>query len=503
MDGGGQGVAFVPIGVDVRQQISAAVLQELTQGPRFLVPAPLDRIDPITLVMETVLHSIERLGIGGSSTDYALEGATKDDLIFFMAERVAGQIEFFGLGPVPPLDINLYCAKLMDQLLRQGPNAPPPDRRAVALFGRPKPLRFELFRERYGANGSDVVVIASEYATNAIFQCLSNDITDTVAANQYMIGLQLQRKEYGRMASHLRQQIRIAQSFHAEILQLLNRVRYEIRQTSWGGDLSGVVQRVRRQADDVIEQDGTIRHGLIAAISLATNEDRPRLWEIDGLGSAAFSRHAAINGDVTRLHEEFLENKSIRAMRQPSAMLLRDHEDDILLPLLRSHEGALGAAPMLALDLLLKPELPTSNDPVHWLSQLLTFRQTGDDGAGEDEDADYDEAVEVEDEAGFSEADEVEVDRRLLDFAIDTGRPFLLSEFLTWFGRQGATDAQIHLACLFVSTIFMHRSRRYAVGAMAEREGPLIAGPLFGTDFRIELLDPNEENYTRDADRSE
>ena len=91
----------------------------------------------------------------------------------------------------------------MDQLLRQGPNAPPPDRRAVALFGRPKPLRFELFRERYGANGSDVVVIASEYATNAIFQCLSNDITDTVAANQYMIGLQLQRKEYGRMASHL------------------------------------------------------------------------------------------------------------------------------------------------------------------------------------------------------------------------------------------------------------------------------------------------------------
>ena len=85
MDGGGQGVAFVPIGVDVRQQISAAVLQELTQGPRFLVPAPLDRIDPITLVMETVLHSIERLGIGGSSTDYALEGATKDDLIFFMA----------------------------------------------------------------------------------------------------------------------------------------------------------------------------------------------------------------------------------------------------------------------------------------------------------------------------------------------------------------------------------------------------------------------------------
>ena len=45
------------------------------------------------------------------------------------------------------------------------------------------------------------------------------------------------------MASHLRQQIRIAQSFHAEILQLLNRVRYEIRQTSWGGDLSGVVQR--------------------------------------------------------------------------------------------------------------------------------------------------------------------------------------------------------------------------------------------------------------------
>jgi hypothetical protein len=49
----------------------------------------------------------------------------------------------------------------------------------------------------------------------------------------------------------------------------------------------------------------------------------------------------------------------------------------------------------------------------------------------------------------------------------------------------------------------MHRSRRYTVGAMAERDGPLIAGPLFGTDFRIELLDPNEENYTRDADRSE
>ena len=74
MDGQHQGLALTPIGITYQQQISAAVLQELTQGPRFLVPAPLDRIDPITLVMETVLHSIERLGIGGSSTDYALEG---------------------------------------------------------------------------------------------------------------------------------------------------------------------------------------------------------------------------------------------------------------------------------------------------------------------------------------------------------------------------------------------------------------------------------------------
>ena len=65
MDGQHQGPALTPIGITYQQQVSAAVLQELMQGPRFKVPPPLDRIDHITLVAETVLHSIAQVGIGG------------------------------------------------------------------------------------------------------------------------------------------------------------------------------------------------------------------------------------------------------------------------------------------------------------------------------------------------------------------------------------------------------------------------------------------------------
>ena len=74
-----------------------------------------------------------------------------------------------------------------------------------------------------------------------------------------------------------------------------------------------------------------------------------------------------------------------------------------------------------------------------------------------------DEAVEVEDEAGIQRgATKSRLTAGCWTSPSTPGEPFLLSEFLTWFEAQGATDAQIHLACLFVSTIFMHRSRRYA-----------------------------------------
>jgi len=501
MDGGHRDLASAPKGITFQQQVSAAVLQELTQRPRFVVPSPLDRIDHVTLVAETILHSIAQVGIGGNSSDYALEGATKDDLIFFMVERVADQLAFFELGPVPALDITAYCVKLLDQLLRQGPNAPPPDQRGVRLFGRAKPFRFEIFRERYGANGRDIVVIASEYATNAIFQCLSNDITDIVAANQFMVKLQLDRKEYGRMASHLQQQVRISQSFRAEILQLLNRVRYEIRATSWGDHLSETVARVRRQADDVIVQDRTIRKGLLTAVQFATAEDRARLHEISALGSIAFSRHAAINGDVTRLHEEFLENKSVRAMRAPNESILRDHEDDMLRPLLRAGVDSFGRNPVFALDLLLKPELPVSSDPVAWLSLLLNIRRIDDQADGEGEDADFEDAAGIEDEKDFTERDEAIVDRRLLEYAEQRGGPFPLSDFLAWFEALGATEAQLHLSCLFVSTIFMHASKRWSIDLIPENV--FTSGRLFGSNFQILLLDRNEENYTRENDRSE
>jgi hypothetical protein len=514
MDGQHQGLALTPIGITYQQQVSAAVLHELIQSPRFKVQPPLDRIDHRTLVAETILHSVAQVGIGGSASDYALEGATKDDLIFFMVDRVADQIAFFKLEPVPALEITGYCIKLLDQLLRQGPNAPPPDQRGVLLFGRAKPLQFEIFRERYAANGRDVVIIASEYATNAIFQCLSNDITDIVAANQFMIKLQLERKEYDRMASHLKQQIRISQSFRAEILQLLNRVRYEIRATTWADHLSETVGRVRRQANEVIDQDHLIRNGLLTAVEFATNKDRALLREIEALGSIAFSSHATINGDVIRLHEEFIDNKSTRAMRVPNTSILHDHEDDILRPLLRLDKDLIGRQPIFALDLLLKPELPVSSDPVPWLSLLLNMRKMDDQSKGDEEDADFGDATGVEDERDFSERDEITVDSRLLQFAEELGRPFLLSDFLTWFEKRGATEAQLHLSCLFVSTIFINTSRRWSIELVPERDHAgkfdipsrdtaFIAGRLFGSNFNILLLDRNEENYTRETDRSE
>jgi hypothetical protein len=463
LDGSHQRRALAPNGITYQQQVSAAVLHELMQRPGFKVLPPLDRIDHMTVVAETILHSIAQVGIGGSSSDYALEGATKDDLLFFMADRVADQIAFFKLGPVPALEITGYCIKLLDQLLRQGATAPPPDQRGVPLFGRAKPLQFEIFRERYAANGRDVVIIASEYATNAIFQCLSNDITDIVAANQFMIKLQLERKEYDRMASHLQQQIRISQSFRAEILQLLNRVRYEIRATMWAGHLSGTVERVRRQAKEVIQQDRLIRNGLPSATHLATKEDAALLREIIALGSIAFSSHAAINADVMRLHEEFIENKSIRASRVPNTSILRDHEEDILRPLLRLDAGMIGKEPVFALDLLLKPELPVSSDPVSWLSLLLNMRRMDDGAGGDEEDADFDDAAGLADEKEFSEHDEITVDNRLLQFADELGGSFLLSDFLTWFEEQDATEAQLQLSCLFVSTIFINTSKRWRI----------------------------------------
>ena len=534
MDGQHQGRALMPNGITYQQQVSAAVLHELMQSPRFKVQPPLDRIDHRTLVAETILHSISQVGVGGSSSDYALQGATKDDLIFFMADRIADQIAFFKLGAVPALEITGYCIKLLDQLLRQGPNAPPPDQRGVPLFGRVKPLQFEIFRERYAANGRDVVIIASEYATNAIFQCLSNDITDIVAANQFMIKLQLERKEYYRMASHLQQQIRISQSFRAEILQLLNRVRYEIRATMWADYLSGTVQRVRRQAKEVIQQDRLIRNGLLSATQFATKEDAALLRDITALGSIAFSSHAAINADVIRLHEEFIENKSIRATRVPNTSLLRDHEDDILRPLLRLDADMIGKDPVFALDLLLKPELPVSNDPVPWLSLLLNMRRMNDQTDDDEEDADFDDAAGLADERDFSEHDEITVDNRLLEFAEELGKSFLLSDFLTWFEEQDATEAQLQLSCLFVSTIFINSSKRWLIELVPKpdhvgefdipppsangangfpldlsrirtRNGGSVfyAGRLFGSNFKIQLLDRNEENFTRETDRSE
>ena len=214
-----------------------------------------------------------------------------------------------------------------------------PTSAAVRLFGRAEAVAVRMFRERYGANGRDVVVIASEYATNAIFQCLSNDITDIVAANQFMIRLQLERKEYGRMASHL-------QPADPDLPELPRRnppapqpCPLRDPRDQWGGRPErDVVQRVRRQANEVIEQDRIDPQRPADRGNAVRDEGGPPalLREIDGLGSTAFSRHAAINGDVTRLHEEFLENKSIRAMRQPEHVdALRDHEDDILRPLLR------------------------------------------------------------------------------------------------------------------------------------------------------------------------
>jgi hypothetical protein len=514
MDGQHQGLTLTPIGITYQQQVSAAVLHELMQSPRFKVQPPLDRIDHRTLVAETVLHSIAQVGIGGRAADYALEGATKDDLIFFMEDRVADQVTYFKLGAVPSLEITGYCLKLLDQLLRQGSNAPPPDQRGVPLFGRAKPLQFEIFRERYAPNGRDVVIIASEYATNAIFQCLSNDITDIVAANQFMIKLQLERKEYDRMASHLQQQIRISQSFRAEILQLFNRVRYEIRATTWTDHLSETVARVRRQANEVIDQDHLIRNGLLTAVEFAKKEDRALLHEIAALGSTAFSNHAAINGDVIRLHEEFIDNKSVRAMRPPNTSILHDHEDDILRPLLRLDAVLIGRGPIFALDMLLKPELPVSNDPVPWLSLLLNMRRMDDQPDGDEEDADFEDAAGVEDDRDFSERDEITVDSRLLEFAEETGKPFLLSDFLTWFEERDATEAQLHLSCLFVSTIFINTSKRWRIELVPEGDDAgqsdisppdmaFVAGNLFGSNFNIQLLDRNEENYTREANRSE
>jgi hypothetical protein len=93
------------------------------------------------------------------------------------------------------------------------------------------------------------------------------------------------------------------------------------------------------------------------------------------------------------------------------------------------------------------------------------------------------------------------VDRRLLEYAEQRGGPFPLSDFLAWFEALGATEAQLHLSCLFVSTIFMHASKRWSIDLIPENV--FTSGRLFGSNFQILLLDRNEENYTRENDRSE
>lgn len=574
MDDGFLGIRTDQVGISYHQQVSAAVLHEITRAPRFQVPEPLDQIDHVTLVAETFLYSIAQVGIGGHAIDYALVGATKENLICYMAERAKAQIAFFGLGLVPDTIVTAFCMRLLDQLMRHGTFA---EKRGVSLFGCEKPLRFDLFRERYAANGRDVVVIASEYATNAIFQCLSNDITDIVAANQFMIRHQLERKEYGRMATYLQQQLRIAQSFRAEVIQLLNRVRYEIRSTRWGDHLANTVERVRKQADEVIDQDLHIRNGLHIALQEADKADRDKIVCLETLGSTAFSRHAAINGEVIRLHEEFLENKSIRGMRPPGGSLIHDHEAEILRPLLQADVDAIVESQLGFLDLLQLPVLPTSSDPVLWLRCLLDRRRADDQESEEDEFSEFEEGEDIFDESRDVERLELELDDNLLDYAHEIGGPFTLSEFLVALERRGMPEAKLHVACLFVSTIYLHGSKRYsvnrapphseAVGARAnfpaldskgfvtdddgnrmefacKKEAGLwlachrlsgfaelavvvansertwvrataaypnvwdtddgrefVAGSLYGTNYLIELLDANEDNYVRPPPR--
>jgi hypothetical protein len=75
----------------------------------------------------------------------------------------------------------------------------------------------------------------------------------------------------------------------------------------------------------------------------------------------------------------------------------------------------------------------------------------------------------------------------------------------------------LHLSCLFVSTIFINTSKRWLIELVPEPDHAgqsdisphdmdgfaFVAGNLFGSNFNIQLLDRNEENYTREANRSE
>jgi hypothetical protein len=78
------------------------------------------------------------------------------------------------------------------------------------------------------------------------------------------------------------------------------------------------------------------------------------------------------------------------------------------------------------------------------------------------------------------------VDNRLLEFAEELGKSFLLSDFLTWFEERDATEAQLQLSCLFVSTIFINSSKRWLI--------ELVPKPDHVGEFDIPPLSANGAN---------
>ena len=116
------------------------------------------------------------------------------------------------------------------------------------------------------------------------------------------------------------------------------------------------------------------------------------------------------------------------------------------------------------------------------------------------------------------------MDRRLLEFAEELGGPFLLSDFLTWFGSRVrrssvATVLPVRLDDLQHLETLADRPCPEAGqrGSSSISRLPVRTFPTRPSDsnserrqrlfprieFQIQLLDRNEENYTRETDRSE
>ena len=300
------------------------------------------------------------------------------------------------------------------------------------------------------------------------------------------------------MASHLQQQIRISQSFRAEILQLLNRVRYEIRATSWGGHLSGTVQRVRRQANDVIQQDRPIRNGLLERVQFATKEDRAPVREIYG---ARLDRLLQPCRDQRRCHPP---PRGVHRKQEHPRDARSEHIDPARP---RGRHPAAAAAPGRGMilgrgRLRAGPAAEAGTAGFErsrpWLSLLLNMRRMTTKADGEEEDADFEDAAGLADEKDFTEHDEVHRGQPASGVRRDTGRVVpaeRLPDMVRGAGRDGGPVA----AFLPVRLDDLHHSsKRWPIELVpkpAEQTCFPIAGRLFGSNFKSLLLDRNEENY--------